>query len=375
MREDFQLLCRPRPKLLSGRRGRAALIRWHATGLWVILFLCFPLLASAQTDPTATTFQISFSDRAKGIGYLTFEAGDVLSGYFMIKGTKATTPAGFFVVDGRWQIDAGGRVTGFFTGTSAAQCGVGDSAVNTTFTATVNQSGNAAIGDSTVAIDGVTTDPQAGDTFTINKAEAPTAQRSTLVFTVVSYTAPNLTFTPVLDVQVLDNDILHFTHATVSPGGTFDMSEFHGHDKNGRLTLTAHGEGLNITIKGIVFDPTPLVDMTGSWKSKTAKSSSSSTTTGGTTTTTKTNGKFIEFFTLADSTLGFPNLYDLDGSASGYALTGCVLLAPGGKLALTAVEDTGPVRSLLGTFKTTGGRATAAGFDDGSQSVQMNMSQ
>lgn len=73
-----------------------------------------------------------------------------------------------------------------------------------------------AIGETSFDIDTGATVPAAGDEFVVYQAGSTTTLRSDQIYTVSGYAAPTLSFTPALDVALVNNDILHmFKPATV----------------------------------------------------------------------------------------------------------------------------------------------------------------
>lgn len=88
----------------------------------------------------------------------------------------------------------------------------------------------AVIGDTSVIVDTGTVNPAAGDTFVIYKASAPTEVRSEQIYTVVSYTPATFTivFSPSLDVNLADNDILHFIRPATVVSSADPMNSFGG---------------------------------------------------------------------------------------------------------------------------------------------------
>lgn len=73
----------------------------------------------------------------------------------------------------------------------------------------VNNVAGYAIGTLTMNIDAGTTNFASGDQFVIYKAATPTEMRSDQIYTASSGSGTSVTFTPGLDVAILDNDILH----------------------------------------------------------------------------------------------------------------------------------------------------------------------
>lgn len=82
--------------------------------------------------------------------------------------------------------------------------------------------------DTTFDIDGGTGDPAAGDTFMVYKTTLPNELRSEQIYTVVSFAAGALTFSPGLDVALVDNDILHFIRPATVVTANEPMNAFSG---------------------------------------------------------------------------------------------------------------------------------------------------
>ena len=101
----------------------------------------------------------------------------------------------------------------------------------------VNNVAGYAAGSTTMAIDTGSTNPAANDQFTIYNAGSTTTQRGEQIYTVSSYSAPNLTFTPALDVAISDNDILHFCKPATVINSNDPMNAFDGVLQEGGSTI------------------------------------------------------------------------------------------------------------------------------------------
>jgi Phage tail tube protein len=92
----------------------------------------------------------------------------------------------------------------------------------------VNNGAGYAAGTGTIAIDTGSTNPAANDQFVIYQAGSTTAMRSDQIYTVSAYSAPDLSFTPLTDVALVDNDILHFVRPATAVTGDDPMDAFSG---------------------------------------------------------------------------------------------------------------------------------------------------
>jgi Phage tail tube protein len=92
----------------------------------------------------------------------------------------------------------------------------------------VNNGAGYAAGADEIAIDTGTTNPAAGDQFVIYQAGSAVLMRSDQIYTVSAYAAPDLTFSPPLDVALLDNDILHFFKPAAAVSTDDPMDAFSG---------------------------------------------------------------------------------------------------------------------------------------------------
>lgn len=101
----------------------------------------------------------------------------------------------------------------------------------------VNNGAGYAAATTTIAIDTGATNPAANDQFTIYNAGSTTSQRGEQIYTVSSYSAPNLTFTPALDVAISDNDILHFAKPATAASANDPMNAFDGVLQEGGSTI------------------------------------------------------------------------------------------------------------------------------------------
>lgn len=110
----------------------------------------------------------------------------------------------------------------------------------------VNNGAGYAAATASIAIDTGTTNPAALDQFTINKAATPADMRSDQIYTVSGYAAPNLTFSPPLDVAILDNDVLHFVRPATVVSSADPANAFTG-------TLTEGGSAIAI-VTGLDLD-------------------------------------------------------------------------------------------------------------------------
>ncbi len=86
------------------------------------------------------------------------------------------------------------------------------------------------IGGTAVVVDTGTVNPAPDDTFIIYMASDPTKVRSEQIFKVVSYTPGTFTivFSPSLDVNMADNDILHFIRPATVISSADPMNSFGG---------------------------------------------------------------------------------------------------------------------------------------------------
>jgi hypothetical protein len=95
--------------------------------IFLLLFCCASSVAVAQTHPVVGTWDVTISGLVKGGGYLTFAEDNSIAGYIIIRphpedDTTIDFNAGFFVIDGIWDIDHSNHVFGFFTGTPDSNC-------------------------------------------------------------------------------------------------------------------------------------------------------------------------------------------------------------------------------------------------------------
>lgn len=85
-----------------------------------------------------------------------------------------------------------------------------------------------AANDTSFAIDGGTTDPAADDQFVVYQAGSTTLRRSEQIYTISAYSAPDITFSPPLDVALVDNDILHIFRPATAVSTDDPMDAFSG---------------------------------------------------------------------------------------------------------------------------------------------------
>jgi hypothetical protein len=129
-----------------------------------------------------------------------------------------------------------------------------------------------------------------------------------------------------------------------------------------QLNIQANTDTFGMTIVGAPAGSVPDY-LSGSWTAKVLKNGS----------------PFREFFSLALSILGLPNLYDLVGSGVNYSTSGCVSLYASGSLTALQLQEedsNGEVqnsRNVSGDLNHKKGTAALPGWDENMNPVQMNI--